>query len=104
MYSRLKIISVADEFDLMDEDEDANELKICYDLYSPGRKFRKAQPGTPCYCLAVTNWETPFPCPNSIARFQRDCGEQSIPLVAIAGKSADVAFYQLKDIVSPFSV
>ncbi len=86
-----------------EKDEDDETLEYIYDVYSPGRKFRKSSPGKPCYCLAVTNWSTAFPGPASLERFKKQCVESVIPLIAVTGQSASVAFYQLKDTVSPFS-
>lgn len=80
---------------------DNTELQISYDVYSPGRHFRKTNPGTPCYILAIANWNSPFPSVSSLARFKRECGPEISPLLAIAGPGSDVSFYQLKDMFSP---
>lgn len=107
IYAQLKRIfssSVQESESSSDEEDDDDEsLQISFDVYSPSRKFKKTQPGPPCYCLAVTNWASPFPSYASTERFKRRCGAQSVPLVAVVGQGGDVAFYQLKDIVSPFS-
>lgn len=81
--------------------EDINDLQICYDVYSPGRHFRKSNPGEPCYILAITSWKSNFPSPLSLERFKRACGPETVPLIAVAGSGSDVSFYQLKGVVSP---
>ncbi|KAI9557526.1 hypothetical protein GHT06_017354 [Daphnia sinensis] len=80
------------------EDDD---LQICYDVYSPGRHFRKSNPGPPCFALAIAEWSSNVPSLSCLERFKRRCGPKTVPLVAVSGAGSDVSFYQLKGVVSP---
>lgn len=89
--------------DEVPEDKNDSDLHFCYDVYSPGRHFRKSNPGAPCYILAIANWSSSVPSLSTFERFKRACGENSIPLIAVGGAGSDVCFYQLKGVVSPLS-
>nr|CAH0111455.1 unnamed protein product [Daphnia galeata] len=81
--------------------DDDDELQVCYDVYSPGRHFRKSNPGPPCYILAIAKWSSQPPSLSCLERFKRRCGSQSVPLIAVTGEGSQVSFYQLKGVVSP---
>lgn len=80
---------------------DDNDLQICYDVYSPGQRFRKSNPGPPCYVLAIAGWSSNVPSLSCLERFKRRCGLKTVPLVAVSGAGSGVSYYQLKGVVSP---
>lgn len=85
----------------MNQNNDDDELQVCYEVYSPGRHFRKSNPGPPCYILAIAKWTSKPPSLSCLERFKRRCGSESVPLIAVAGEGSQVSFYQLKGVVSP---
>ncbi|KAK4016722.1 uncharacterized protein LOC116925295 [Daphnia magna] len=86
-----------EELNQIDEDD----LQISYDVYSPGRHFRKSNPGTPCFMLAIAEWSSNVPSLLCFERFKRRCGPKTVPLVAVSGAGSGISFYQLKGVVSP---
>lgn len=85
------------------EEAEANDgcIPFCYNVYAPGRHFRKSNPGTPCYTLAITSWSSPLPSAKSMERYRSECDPESIPLIAVTGPGSDVSYYQLKGLVTP---
>lgn len=85
------------------EDDETNDIDVefCYSVYSPGRHFRKSNPGKPCYILAIANWNSSPPSFKDLERYSKKCDPESTPLIAITGTGSGVSYYQLKGIVSP---
>lgn len=100
---RLRMLSFSPltEFDPSDE----AGLPIAYEVYSPSRPFRKSNPGNPCYSLAITSWDMPFPSPAQQERLKSEANDRgSMVLIAVVGKGSGVSFYQIVPIISPLSV
>ena len=80
-------------------------LSINYEVYTPGRPFRKSNPGHPCYSLVITRFDVPFPSIAQQERLKREAADRgSMLLIAVAGKGSDISFFQIVPMVSPFSV
>lgn len=101
MLSRLDIVGSAVK-DSKQVDDAEDDFRICYSVYSPNRRFRKSDPGPPCYYLAILNKTALIPKLSSLTRMRRACSSTTKGLIAITGAGSDVSFFELKEAMTPF--
>lgn len=82
--------------------KDEDDFHICYKVYSPGRRFKKSDPGPPCYYLSIATKSAPLPKFSSLTHLRRACSSDTKVLIAVTGTGAGVSFFELKEVMTPF--
>ncbi len=77
------------------------DLRVSYDVYRPGRPYKKSNPGIPDYRLAILPAERKLPSIEQLAKAQSD---ESPLLMARVSPSGTVAFFTMANISLPVDV
>lgn len=74
-------------------------LQIAFDVYQPGVKFKKTDPGRPDFCITICRYCDPPPSLASLTFLTQQCCPVPLKIALVDG--GNISFYSVLDVDSP---
>lgn len=78
---------------------DQQSLQLAFDVYQPGLKFKKTDPGPPDFCITVCRYCEPPPSLADLTFLSQQCFPVPLKIALVDG--GNISFYSVLDVDSP---